>query len=161
MTAPADHVPDLIGLVALARQFDFVREAGANRGLRVEAIQHWSSGQFGDSWCCEFATMMLDLYFKGRSPVTRLQACQDVYELALEEHWLVDTPRPGDLFIYVRSIDDHAHHIGIVTEVDPLVGIAGNTSDDGQSSNGDGVHEHALNVPAASIKFVRVPGVIA
>ena len=152
---------DRVGVLDLARQFDFVREAGANRGLRVEAIQHWASGQFGDSWCCEFATMILDLHFKGRAPVPRAQACQDVYELALEEHWLVDTPQPGDLFLYVRSIDDHAHHIGFVTETDPLVGIAGNTSEDGTSSDGTGVFEHALAVAPSAIKFVRVPGVIA
>lgn len=150
-----------IGLIDLARQYDYVREAqseGQNRGLRVEAIQHWSSGQFGDSWCAEFVTMLLDLHAKGKSPVPRLQACQDIYELALEKGWLVEDPQPGDLFLYV-NVADHAHHVGIVTDTDPLVGIAGNTSDDGASSNGDGVHEHQLAAAPPAIKFVRVPGV--
>jgi hypothetical protein len=35
-------------LVELARKFRGVREAGPNKGLRVEAIQHWSGGQPGD-----------------------------------------------------------------------------------------------------------------
>jgi len=140
----------------IARQFLFIREAGQNTGQRVEAIQKWSGGSKGDSWCCEFATLVLDICFQGASPVPRLQACQDVYDLAKKNGWLTDTPVKDDLFLYVNA-DDHAHHIGIVTADGGTPGIAGNTSEDGTSSNGDRVAEHALTTNPALIKFVHFP----
>ena len=133
-------------VVEVARQYLFVREAqsiGQNRGQRVEAIQHWSNGQFGDSWCMEFATMVLDIAFQGASPIPRAQVCEEIYQLAKTNGWLTDTPSVGDLFLYVDE-NDHAHHVGIVTALEPLAGIAGNTSPRGDSSNGDGVYEHAI-----------------
>lgn len=130
--------------VDIARQFLFLREVGANHGQRIEAVQHWSAGQFGDSYCCEFATMVLDICFQGLSPVPRLQACQDVYDLAKRHGWVTNTPSVGDLFLYVDA-NDHAHHIGIVSAVTPLTGIAGNTSPDGTSSDGTGVFEHGIS----------------
>lgn len=144
-------------LLDIARLFKFVREARANHGLRVNAIQKWSGGVDGDSWCCEFATMVLDLFFQGNAPVERTGSCEDVYELAKRRGWVVGTPQPGDLFVYVTD-EDHAHHIGFVTAVAPLTGIAGNTSIDGSSPNGDGVYEHELLVASQHIRFIRVPG---
>lgn len=136
----------------IARQFLFVREATPNKGQRVEAIQRWSGGSPGDSWCCEFATMVLDICFQGSSPIPRLQAVQDVYNMAKAKGWMIDIPQKDDLFIYVNDVD-HAHHIGFVTnQVD---GIAGNTSADGLSSNGDRVAEHAR--ASTHIKFIRYP----
>lgn len=129
--------------VDIARLFLFVREAGANRGLRVEAIQHWSTGEFGDSWCAEFATMVLDLLFQSASPIPRLSAAQAIRDVCAKNGWETDTPSAGDLYFYVDA-NDHAHHVGFVVSVDPLTGISGNTSEDGTSSNGDGVHEHAI-----------------
>jgi hypothetical protein len=129
--------------VEIARLFLFVREAGQNRGLRVEAIQHWSQGQFGDSWCAEFATMVLDLAFQGNAPIPRQGGAQDIRDLATKAGWITDTPSVGDLFLYVDA-NDHAHHVGIVSSVDPLLGIAGNTDANGTSSNGDRVAEHAI-----------------
>lgn len=146
-----------LNAVDIARLFLFVHEAqqlGQNRGTRVEAIQHWSNGQTGDSWCCEFATMVLDLLFQGKAPISRGGSCQDVYEQALSQGWVTETPYPGDLFLYV-NLADHAHHIGFVTGTDPLTGIAGNTSADGRSSNGDGVYEHPIT-PVAMGKIVYV-----
>lgn len=133
-------------VVDIARQFLFVREAqsqGQNRGLRVEAIQHWSNGQFGDSWCMEFATMILDIAFQGKAPIDRQGSCQAVYDIAKANNWVTTTPSIGDLFLYVND-QDHAHHVGIVTSVAPLIGIAGNTSEDGTSNNGDRVAEHNI-----------------
>lgn len=147
-----------MSLLDIARLFRFVREVPDNKGLRVEAIQHWSGGQSGDSWCCEFATMVLDLYFQGASPIPRQGACQRVYEMARTRGWLVTDPQPGDLYLYVTDAD-HAHHIGFVTVASPLTGISGNTSEDGTSDNGTGVFEHALTVAPSHIRFVRVPGV--
>lgn len=138
----------------IARQFLFVREVPQNKGLRVEAIQHWSGGQTGDYWCCEFATMVLDICFQGVSPIPRLQAVQDVYNLAKKNGWMTDNPQKDDLFIYVND-NDHAHHIGIFT--DDWRGIAGNTSADATSSNGDRVAEHGLITNRKYIKFIHYP----
>lgn len=137
---------------AIAKQLRYIREAGQNHGLRVEAIQHFSAGQFGDSWCCEFATLVLDICFQGNSPVPRGGSCQAVYDLAKQKGWVTTTPQVDDLFLYVND-QDHAHHIGIVTGTNPLEGIAGNTSKDGTSSNGDGVYTHGINAHV----FVHYP----
>jgi hypothetical protein len=147
-----------VSIVEIARLFDFVREAGQNHGARVNGIQVWGGGSDGDSWCCWMATMWLDLFFKGQSPIPRTGSCQQVYALAKQNGWLVDDPRPGDFFVYVNAAG-LAHHIGLVTANAPLAGIAGNTSRDGISVNGDGCYEHALTVPRVNIKFIRVPGV--
>lgn len=133
-------------VLEIARLFLFVREAqsqGQNRGLRVESIQHWSTGQFGDSWCAEWATMVLDLLFQGNAPIPRGGSCEDIHQMAKTNHWIVDLPSPGDLVLSINSAG-LAHHCGIVTVVDPLTSIAGNTSADGTSSNGDGVYEHGI-----------------
>lgn len=137
-----------------ARLFLFVREVPPNKGQRVEGLQKWSGGNPGDSWCCEFATFILDVCFQGLSPIPRLQACQDVYNLAKKNNWLTTNPTQNDLFLYVDD-NDHAHHIGIFTENGQ--GIAGNTSADGTSSNGDRVAEHALITNPAHIKYVHYP----
>lgn len=137
--------------VQIARQFLFVREAGMNKGNRVQAIQQWGGGSPGQSWCCWFVTMVLDICYEGLSPIPRMGACQDVYDLAKKNRWLTTTPVPGDIFLYVNYVD-HAHHIGFVTAVTPLAGIAGNTSENGTSSNGDRVAEHTIG---GAIRFVH------
>ena len=137
----------------VARQFLFVREVPQNKGLRVEAVQKWCNGSPGDSWCCEFATMVLDIAFQGDSPIPRLKAVQDVYDLAKTHGtWITTSPVPNDLFIYVDD-NDHAHHIGIYTGGNQ--GIAGNTSEDGTSSNGDRVAEHKLITNPNHIKYIH------
>lgn len=140
--------------VAIARQFLFVREAGKNIGQRVEAIQRWCGGDEGESWCCYFATMVLDICFEGKSPIPREGACQAVYDLAKQNGWVTQVPIPGDIVLHVDA-NDHAHHIGILTGLSPLTSIAGNTDESGTSSNGDRVAEHAIN-PAGKV-FVRYP----
>jgi len=140
--------------VDVARQFLFVREAGANRGLRVEAIQHWSVGQSGDSWCMEFATMILDLCFQGNAPIPRQGGCEDVHQLAIANGWIVTGPIVGDLVLSINA-SGLAHHVGIVSSPDPLISIAGNTSSSGTSSNGNRVAEHAID-PANKV-FVHYP----
>ncbi len=138
----------------IARQFLFVREAGQNSGNKVEAIQKWCGGLKGESWCCYFATMILDLCFQGAAPIPRLGTCQSVYDLAKKNSWLTDKPLKDDLFLYVDD-NDHAHHIGIVTADGGYSGISGNTSEDGTSSNGDRVAEKAIITK--KIKFVHYP----
>jgi len=133
-----------MNVVDIARLFRFVRESDVqNRGLRVEAIQRWSTGEFGDSWCAEFATMVLDLLFQGESPIPRLSAAQAIRDVCTKNGWIVETPQVGDLYFYVDA-NDHAHHVGFVSQVSPLMGISGNTSADGTSDNGNGVYEHAI-----------------
>jgi len=140
--------------VVLARQFIFVREAGANHGQRVNAIQKWCGGSDGESWCMYFATMMLDIAFQGAAPIPREGSCEVVHQLAARNGWLSPKAAVDDL---VLSINDQglAHHVGIVSKVDPLMSVAGNTSEDGASSNGDRVAEHVLN-PQNKV-FVHYP----
>ena len=56
---------------------------------------------------------------------------------------MLDAPEVGCLYFYVND-QDHAHHVGFVSSVDPLTGISGNTSADGASDNGDRVAEHTI-----------------
>jgi len=141
--------------IDIARQYLFVREAEVqNTGLRVEAIQHWACGNTGDSWCCEFATMVLDICYQGAAPIPRLQACEDVYNMAKQNNWLTTSPVQNDLYIFVDE-NDHAHHIGIVTVDGGGTGIAGNTSADGTSSDGDRVAEHQITTDPATVKYIH------
>ncbi len=136
--------------VDIARQFLYVREAGANHGLRVEAIQHWSGGQPGDSWCCEFVWMVFDLCYQGECPFDRVQSVQALWDTCAANGWTVDAPQAGDLFFYMNDAG-HMHHIGIWSGDGN--GIAGNTSEDGTSNNGDRVAEHAVS----ATHFARIP----
>lgn len=148
--------------VAIMRMLLYIRENGQNKGSRIEAIQCWGGGQPGDSYCCESATMCLDIAYQGNSPVPIAQACQTVYDQAKKGTNGVrllndqETPLANDIFLYVND-QDHAHHIGFVSQDGGATGIAGNTSPDGKSSNGDGFHEHALITDRTHIKFVRLP----
>lgn len=146
-----------MSLTELARLFLFVREdqsQGQNHGRRVNAIQVWSGGSDGQSWCAYFATMMLDILYKGAAPIPRLGLVQDIYQLAKVHGWVTSTPSVDDLVISVDE-NDHGHHIAILTGLNPLTAIAGNTSADGTSSNGDRVAEHAIS--AAGKVFVHYP----
>lgn len=145
--------------VSIARQFRFVRELPQNRGQRVEAIQRWCGGVPGDSWCMYFVSMVLDLCYQGKSPIPRTGSCDVALATAKSNGWVTTTPAPGDLFFRVRpDAPDDAHHVGFVTQVYPdrIGSIAGNTSKDGLSSNGDGVYEHDLRL-SPTLVFVRVP----
>lgn len=142
-------------ILDIARLFLYIRESATqNRGLRVEAIQHWSVGQFGDSWCAEFATMMLDIFFQGNAPIPRQGGVEAIRQLAATNGWLTTTPEVGDLVVSVTDAGV-GHHIGILTNLDPLTSIAGNTSADGVSSNGDRVAEHQI-VGALKV-FIHYP----
>lgn len=154
-----------MSIVEFARHFLHVREAANNSGLRVNAIQIWSGGQNHDSWCMELAWLWLDCHLGGADrpdnaagvAILRVQNVQEFREFCQEQGWEVDVPAPGDFCISVR--DNHGHHIGLVTIGAPLTTIAGNTSADGTSANGDRCAEHP--VPIADKEFYRVPGVVA
>lgn len=143
--------------IIIARQFLFVREAqnlGQNRGLRVEGIQHWSGGGVADSWCMEMLWLWFDLAYQGHAPFARMQAVESLHVFAKQQNWITSIAAVGDIALTVTP-EGHAHHVALVTGTNPLTAIAGNTSSDGVSSNGDGVYEHQIN-PAGKI-FVRVP----
>lgn len=140
--------------VAIARQYLYLRELPGNHGLRVEAVQHWSGGEGGDAWCVEFGWMVFDICYQGHCPWPRMQNSQVFLDFAAKHGWIVKVPHAGDVCL---SINDAgiAHHWAIVTEVLPLTTIAGNTSEDGVSVNGDRVAEH--RVSTRNKVFVRVP----
>jgi hypothetical protein len=147
------------GPAETARRKLYIREVtgeGGNHGQRVNGIQVWCGGKDGESWCMYFATWILDECFQGDAPIPRQGSCEAVHQLALANGWTAPTPVVDDL---VLSINDQglAHHVGIVSSLDPLSSIAGNTSADGVSSNGDRVAEHAIS--AAGKVFVHFPRV--
>lgn len=158
-------------LADIARLFSHLREAGGqNLGLRVRAVQQWShEPRPPEPWCCDMATMWLDLKFGGASPVVRTASCDEVYEQAQANGWLRDTPQVDDLVLYMRDPDgpagpvgfEDAHHIALVTNVGAggFTAIAGNTSEDGTSDNGDRVAERPVPFtgPTPKYKFVRYP----
>lgn len=132
----------------------FVRETlGPNRGVFVEAFQRITDSKPGDSWCASFVSAVLWICYQGAPPLPRTASCDVMWAIA--EQYEVSAPQPGDVFFRVRSPGD-AHHVGIVTSLGPLLGIAGNTSVDGQSSNGTGVFEHSFKVTPET-HFVRLP----
>src|ERR1035437_9696186 len=99
--------------VEIARLGRHVRETTQNQGQRVNAIQMFSGGAdaLGTSWCAWFATLILDLFFGGKSPIPRQGNVQAIRELCVANGWMVATPSAGDLFFYVDA-NDHAHHMG-------------------------------------------------
>lgn len=137
----------------IARQFRFIRETlGANRGVWVEAFQRIGDGKPGDSWCMDFVSGVLWICYQGPPPIPRTGSCDIAWAIA--KQYEVATPAVNDLFFCVKGID--AHHVGIVTQTAPLRAIAGNTSEDGKSSNGTGVFEHGLST-SPETRFVRLP----
>lgn len=147
--------PTAADVVTLFRRFLYLREAqslGQNRGLRVEAIQRWSGGVAGDSWCVELLWMVLDIAYQGHPPFDRMQSVETVRSWAQDQGRVTRTAKVGDLFLYINA-SGRAHHIGVVTALAPLIGIAGNTSEDGSSSNGDRCAEHEITAKM----FVRMP----
>jgi hypothetical protein len=144
-------------LSVVARRLNFIRETdGPNAGAWVEFLQRFAGGKIGDSWCADFVSVVLDVAYHGNSPLPRTGWCPSMWQQAVNKGYVTTAPQVDDLFFYLNA-DGLAHHIGIVTAVAPLAGIAGNTSEDGRSSNGTGVFEHALAVDPKLIKFVRLP----
>jgi len=146
-------MPKWFSVTDIAQLFLYVREVGDNSGLRVRGIQTWGGGMEHDSWCCWFATMILDIYFQGNAPIPRLGSCQAVYELAKAKGWITEVPTDGDLVLLIND-EGHAHHIGIYIE--PEKYISGNTNDDG-SSNGYGVFINPIPANRKHVVFVRYP----
>jgi hypothetical protein len=144
-------------LTAVARHFLFVRETeGPNRGAWVSFFQRFCHGIDGDSWCADVLCVVLDIAYKGRVPLPRSGSTQVLLAAARAKGYVRMTPDVNDLYFFVSDMGV-AHHVGIVTGVNPLTGIAGNTSETGLSSNGTGMFEHAITAPASATVFVRLP----
>lgn len=145
-------------LSAVAKRLDFIRETeGPNRGYWVEFLQSFCDGVPGDSWCADFESFVEHVAYKGKNPTPRTGSTNAKLDFCLAKGWITKTPQVDDLYFYVHPTG-RAHHIGIVSGVKgaAIWGIAGNTSSDGKSSNGDGVYEHAISV-GPSVVFVRLP----
>ena len=141
-------------LTAVARHFLFVRETqGPNRGAAVSFFQRFCGGRDGDSWCADFVSFVLDWAYHGASPLRKTGSTQHMLSDADTHGFRVSNPAIDDLYFFVRG-DGTPHHVGIVTDIAPLTGIAGNTSEDGLSSNGIGVFEH--EIPRVRTVFVRL-----
>ncbi len=139
-------------LSVIARRLNFIRETAPNDGAWVSWIQRYTHNQPGDSWCASFVSLVLDIAWRGRSPLVSSAATRVLLAEAARKGWIVTEPQVDDLFFYVK--DGLAHHVGIVTDVQDhvVVGIAGNTSENGQLSNGTGVFEHAI-APAIYVRL--------
>lgn len=159
-------MPMVLDPVAKARELDYVREsAGQNMGRRVNGVQTWRGGTsaVGKSWCCYFVMMVLDICFHGENPFGDdgevMGSTHAALAFARDKKWVVDWPLVGDLIFSVHPPGHpeagQPHHVAICTGARPLTAIAGNTSADGKSSNGDRVAEHEIS--ADNKVFVSYP----
>jgi hypothetical protein len=142
--------------IAIARRLLFVRETeGQNSGKWVGFFQRYSGGQDGDAWCSDFISFVMDVDERGATTYPRTGSTKQLLAAARHKGLVIDAPEIGCLFFYVYETTREPHHVGIVTSVDPLIGLAGNTSQSGVSSEGTGVFEHAIST--TNTVFARVP----
>ena len=151
----------------IARRFNYVRETeGQNRGTWVSLFQRFTGNRPGDAWCASFISFVLDVVYRGQSPIKRSASCDTLLK-QLQGHNMIlqadQKPAIDDLFFYVREIQGptkikDAYHVGVVSGITPkgVVGIAGNTSADGLDTNGTGVHEHVIPT-SRNVVFARLP----
>jgi hypothetical protein len=126
----------------------WVKETGgANRGRWVEALQRIGNGQQGDPWCAHFVTAVLDIAYRGASPLSPTGSCDIMLADARRVGRDLVTPRqpkPGDVFFVMRSLGSNkwhttdAIHVGVITGsfrcpdgVLRIATVEGNTNDDG------------------------------
>jgi hypothetical protein len=144
-------------LAVVARHLTFIRESdGPNMGAWVEWLQRFTGGRVGDPWCADFVSFVLDVAYHGKQGLPPSGSTQRLLDAAKTKGFVVFVPAVDDLYFFITETGK-PHHVGIVTATDPLTGIAGNTSEDGLSSEGTGVFEHALHVAPSRIVFVRLP----
>jgi hypothetical protein len=144
-------------ITTIARRLNFVRETqGPNAGAWVNGFQRYCHGKSGDSWCADFVSFVMDFAYYGNAPLKLTGSTRDMLAEATSKNLRSPKPVIDGLFFYVNA-DGTPHHVGIVSDVLPtgvVMGIAGNTSEDGVSSNGTGVFEHAIST--ARTVFVRL-----
>ncbi len=141
-------------LSTIARRFDFVRETeGPNKGYWVAFFLHFTGNEEGDSWCASFVSVCDWIATKGKMRVKKTASTGEMLAIARSRDQVVTTPQVDDLVFSVHP-DGTPHHVAIVTGTTPLTAIAGNTSEDGTSSNGDRVAEHVIST--TNKVFVRL-----
>ena len=142
-------------LIATARKYLYVRETAPNSGPHIDEWLAAVGCKSGDSWCAAYACAMV----RETNPRFKFHpSASALHLLANNPNLITFDPRPGDLVVY-----DHGHgvgHVAILTATTTVDGrlayattIAGNTSADGKSRNGDRVAEHDADLE-------RVAGVI-
>lgn len=142
---------------AVARRFLFVRETeGPNAGYWVSWFLRFTGNVEGESWCASFVSRVNEIGTKGKMTVKKTASTIAMLHDLTVQGRIVTTPQADDLYFFVNDAG-MPHHVGIVTGVNPLTGIAGNTSQDGLSSNGDGVWEHQILVLPKHVVYARLP----
>lgn len=134
-------------LIAHARSFLYVRETAPNEGPEVDGWLHRLGLPPGKSWCAAFASCMVRDVDPGnalKQSASSLHLLSNNPGLKIES---LDDLQPGDIVVW-----DHGEgtgHTAIATQTTKVTGklmyfsaIAGNTSADGKSANGDRVAEH-------------------
>lgn len=148
---------DGITLAQTARQFRYFREAAVNNtGLRVNGVQIWAGGQSKDSWCAEMLTVWFDMFYQGAAPLPRMQNCELIRQFARAHGWMIQAPEVDCVVLSIDPATGLAHHVALCTVAAPLTTIAGNTSADGKSINGDRVAEHPIDDDGDK-EYFRVP----
>lgn len=137
-------------LIAHARTFLYVREKTANSSPEIDAWLHRVGQPPGVSWCAAFAFSMV----KDVDPTNPLRPSASALHLLANNLSLqvkLNDLQPGDIVIYDEG--EGLGHVAIATNVvvvnDQLGAfdtIAGNTSADGKSRNGDRVAEHEASL---------------
>ena len=144
-------------LVGTARKYLYVREKGANtdNGGFVDQSLAALGLPPGNSWCAAaVCAWVKEAVASTGATVTWHRSARALGCLELNESLKVDPTdvQPGDVLV-----EDHGGglgHISVVTDVVRVNGvvagvstIAGNTSADGHSRNGDRVAEHPISWP--------------
>ncbi len=156
-------------LIATARTYDYVREKGANTdgGGFVDRCQTEMGLSPGHSWCaCAVCKWVRDTSTRLGVRTSFKRSASALRLLEANAALVVTDPQPGDVIIWNHTVDPAKPqgHVAILTEVvkvdgavAALAGIAGNTSADGASRNGDRVAEHPVSYPDPRIAgYLRI-----
>lgn len=158
-------------LIVEARTSLYVRESAgpnADAGGFVDQCQAEMGLTPGHSWCaCAVCKWARDAAAKaGVTIKTFKRSASALRMLEANAALVVTDPQPGDVVIWDHTTDPAKPqgHVAILTSVVKINGvvtgleaIAGNTSADGTSRNGDRVAEHPVVYPDPRIKgYVRI-----
>ncbi len=141
---------EAVDLISRARHYLYVRETGTNEGPEVNKFLAFVGCKPGCSWCAGFVSYIIHetdptvVFHKSASALSLLEKNPDL---------VTDDPQPGDIVVFLHNVTKHLGHVGVLTEVVRINGevagidvIAGNTSADGTSRNGDRVAEHPCSL---------------
>lgn len=165
-------------LIAKARQsvFDPKTKTGAfesagpntDGGGFVDQCQAEMGLTPGHSWCaCAVCKWVRDAAMEAGVKVSTFRrSAKALGLLALNRALVVTDPQPGDVIVWDHTVDPSKPqgHVAILTDVVKVNGavaglaaVAGNTSADGTSRNGDRAAEHPVKYPDPRIAgFVRI-----